>query len=120
MSELSCVFRQCPTCCSLSLVWFAVEKSTFVHNGNQNKDKLGRFESLPDHLLFCCYLKEDGLHAVSWCFSCNMQWCWCEGGLRVTTLTAGQQNESSEPGIRAVAPGEVTRNLEYKARRVMW
>ena len=34
------MFRQCPTWCSLSLFWFAVENSNFVQNTSQNKDKL--------------------------------------------------------------------------------
>ena len=48
-SKWSRVFRQCPTWCSLSLFWFAFE------NSNQNRDKLGRFESLPEHLLFLLF-----------------------------------------------------------------
>ena len=58
VSESSRVFRQCPTWCSLSLRWFAFE------NSNQHRDKLGRFESLPEHLLFCRFLNGDALQTV--------------------------------------------------------
>ena len=69
---------------------------------------------------FCCFLKKGRLHAVSWCFLCNARWFWCAGGLRVTALATGQLSGSSEQGIRAVAPGESTRGVEYKERGGMW
>ena len=69
---------------------------------------------------FCCFLKKGGLHAGSWCFLCNARWFWCAGGLRVTGLATGQLSGSSEHGIRAVAPGESTRGVEYTERGGMW
>ena len=60
MSGSSSVFRESPTWCSLSLRWFAFE------NSKQHRDKLGRFESLPEHLLFCRFLNGDALQTVLW------------------------------------------------------
>ena len=38
----------------------------------------------------------------------------------MSTLTAGRQDESNERGVRAVAPGESTRGVEYKEQGGMW
>ena len=58
MSGSSRVFREYPTWCSLSLRWFTFETS------NQHRDKLVRFESLPQRLLFCRFLNGAALQSV--------------------------------------------------------
>ena len=70
-------------------------------------------------LYFCCFLKKGRFYPVSWCFLCNAQWFWCGGGLQVTGLATGQPRGSGEQGSRAVAPGESTRDVEYKERAGM-
>ena len=38
----------------------------------------------------------------------------------MSTLTVAQQDESNKRGERAVAPGELTRGIEYQERGGMW
>ena len=64
MSELSRVFRECPTWCSLSLFWFAFENPWFRQIPIKSKVSGAWFESPPEHLLFRCFLNGDALQTV--------------------------------------------------------
>ena len=82
------------------------------------------FESLPEHLLFLFFLTKGRLHAVSCCFFCKARRYRCGGQLQVTGLATRRVTGSSEQGIRVVAPGESTRDVEFKMGegfgRVSW
>ena len=48
----------------LLLVLIGVREPLVSSNSNQSKDKLHRFESPPEHLLFCRFLNGDALQTV--------------------------------------------------------
>ena len=48
----------------LLLILIGVREPLLSSNSNQRKDKLHRFESPPEHLLFFCFLNGDALQTV--------------------------------------------------------
>ena len=46
------------------LILIGVREALVSSNSNQSKDKLHRFESLPEHRLFCGFLNGDALQTV--------------------------------------------------------